>query len=71
MVTALPGQLMAFSGIVLLLASGGSGSFSTVSYWLMGGGVALIFAGSLRYVQGVRAGRAFRGGRPPVKRSAH
>jgi len=68
MVTVFPGQLIAVAGILLLLVAGGSGSLQLAGYWLMGVGVMMILLGSVRYVQGVRAGRVFRGDRPFVKR---
>jgi hypothetical protein len=68
LVTALPGQLIGCLGILLLLVSGGHGSLPGVGYLLMGLGVLLVVPGSLRYIQGSRAGRSFRGDRPFVKR---
>jgi len=68
MVTAFPGQVIVCIGIVLLLASGGHGPLLVAGYWLMGTGVLLIIPGSIRYVQGIYAGRRFRGDRPFVKR---
>ncbi len=63
MITALPGQFITVGGIVLMLASGGSGSLLMLGYKLIGLGIILILLGSIRYLQGIRAGRAFRGDR--------
>ena len=68
MVTAFPGQVIVCIGIVLLLASGDHGSLLTIAYWLMCVGVVLLLPGSIRYIQGIYAGRRFRGDRPFVKR---
>jgi hypothetical protein len=67
-ITVFPGMLMVVSGIVFMLASGGGGTLLTVAHWLEGFGVILFLLGSIRLVQGVRAGRAFRDGRPFLKR---
>ena len=67
MSTVLPGGLAAVSGIVFMLASGGGGTLLTVGHWLQGFGVILCLLGSIRAVQGIRAGRAFRGNRPYLK----
>jgi hypothetical protein len=69
MVTAFPGQVITLAGIIVLLASGGHGAAVSVGYWMMAAGVLLIITGSIRYVQGVYAGRRFRGDRPFAKRS--
>ena len=65
-ITVLPGVLMADSGIVFMLASGG-GTLLTLGHWLQGFGVILCLLGSIRAFQGIRAGRAFRGSRPFLK----
>jgi hypothetical protein len=65
MITVLPGMLLAFLGFACLVASGGH-PWLLVN-WLYGLGVTLILLGSIRYFQGIKAGRAFRGGRPFVK----
>jgi hypothetical protein len=69
MMTAFPGQIIGCVGIVLLLTSGDHGSVLTVAYWTMGAGVLLAALGSIRYVQGVYAGRRLRGDRPFVNRT--
>jgi hypothetical protein len=69
MVTAFPGQVIACIGIVLLFASGGHGSMLATAYWLMSAGVLLLVPGSIRYVQGIYAGRRFRENRPFVRRT--
>jgi hypothetical protein len=66
--TVLPGALMAVSGIAFMLASGGGGTILTLGHWLQGFGVILCLLGSIRAFQGIRAGRAFRGNRPYLKR---
>jgi len=66
--TALPGQLIGCIGIVLLLVSGDHGSLPGIGYSLMGLGVLLVVPGSMRYIQGSKAGRQFREDRPFVKR---
>ena len=66
--SVLPGQLIGCIGIVLLLVSGDRGSLPLIGYSLMGLGVLLVVLGSMRYIQGSKAGRRFRGDRPFVKR---
>ena len=66
--TVLPGVLMVVSGIAFMLASGGGGTLLTLGYSLDGFGAILILLGSIRTFQGIRAGRAFRHGRPFLKR---
>jgi hypothetical protein len=66
--TVLPGALMVLSGIAFMLASGGNGILPTLGYSLDGFGAILILLGSIRTFQGIRAGRAFRGDRPFLKR---
>jgi hypothetical protein len=58
---------MVGSGIAFMLASGG-GALLTLGYSLDGFGAILILLGSIRTFQGIRAGRAFRDGRPYLKR---
>ena len=67
MSTVLPAALMVVSGIAFMLASGGGGTLLTLGYWLDGFGVILVLLGSIRTVQGSRAGRAFRGNRAFLK----
>jgi hypothetical protein len=67
-ITVFPGSLMAVSGIAFMLASGGGGTLLTLGYSLDGFGVFLCLLGSIRAFQGIRAGRAFRDGRPFLKR---
>jgi len=67
-ITVLPGQLIAVSGIAFMLASGGGGNLLTLGYSLDGFGAILILLGSIRTFQGIREGRAFRDGRPFLKR---
>ena len=67
-ITVFPGQLIAVGGIVLMLASGGSGSLLMLAYKLDGLGIILILLGSIRLTQGIRAGRAFPGDRPFERR---
>lgn len=66
-ITVFPAMLMVVSGIVFMLASDGGGTLLTVGYWLQGFGVIVILLGSIRLVQGIRSGRAFRDGRPFLK----
>lgn len=66
--SALPGQLIGCIGIVLLLVSGNHGSLPWIGFALMGLGVLLVVLGSMRYIQGSKVGRKFRGDRPFVKR---
>ena len=68
MATLTPGVLIVGVGTVLVLISGGGGSLLTLGYKLDSLGVILILLGSIRLVQGIRAGRAFRGGPPFVRR---
>lgn len=67
MSTALPGVLMVLSGFAFMLASGGSGTLLTVGYSLDGLGVILCILSLIRAFQGIRAGRAFRDGRPFIR----
>jgi hypothetical protein len=66
-ITVFPGSLMAASGIGFMLASGGGGTLLTLGHWLQGFGVILCLLGSIRAFQGIRAGRAFRDGRPFIR----
>jgi hypothetical protein len=68
MATLTPGALIVGAGTILMLISGGGGSLLTLAYKLNALGVILILLGSIRLVQGIRAGQAFRGGRPFVRR---
>lgn len=68
MMTAIPGQIVVCVGIVLLLVSGDHSPLVAVAFATMGVGVLLAALGSIRYVQGVYAGRQFRGDRPFMKR---
>ena len=67
MATAVPGQVIVCIGIVLLLSSGDHGSLVVTAYLLMSVGVLLLIPGSIRYVQGIYAGRRYRGDRPFMK----
>jgi hypothetical protein len=67
-ITVFPGQLIVVSGIAFMLASGGGGTLLTMGYSLDGFGAILVLLGSIRTFQGSRAGRAFRDGRPFLKR---
>jgi hypothetical protein len=58
---------MVLSGIAFMLASGG-GTLLALGYSLDGFGATLILLGSIRTFQGIRAGQAFRDGRPFLKR---
>jgi hypothetical protein len=68
MATLTPGALIVGAGTLLLLISGGGGSLLTLGYKRNSLGIILILLGSIRLVQAIRAGRAFRGGRPFVRR---
>jgi len=68
LITVLPAMLLVLLGFVCLIASGGHPWLLTLLYWLYGIGFALMLWGSIRSVQASNAGRAFRGGRPFVKR---
>ena len=65
MITVLPGMLLGFLGFACLVASGGH-PWQLVN-WLYGIGITLILLSEIRFIQGIRAGRAFRGGRPFLK----
>jgi hypothetical protein len=67
MITVLPGMLLVVLGFACLVPSGGHPWLLTLVNWLYGIGVILILLGSIRYFQGTRAGRAFRGERPFLK----
>ena len=66
LITLLSAVLLVFLGFACLVASGGH-PWLLVN-WLYGIGFALMFWGSIRSIQASNAGRAFRGGRPFVKR---
>jgi hypothetical protein len=68
LITVFPGQLIVGSGIGVMLASGGGGILPTLGYALDGLGIILCLLGSIRTFQGIRAGRAFRDGRPFIRR---
>jgi hypothetical protein len=53
--------------IGFLIASGGGGALPTLGYWLGGLGAILMLLGSIRTFQGIKAGRAFRDGRPYIR----
>ena len=63
-----PGMLLGFLGFACSVACGGHPWLLTVLYWLWGIGLILMFWGSIRSFQASKAGRAFRGGRPFLKR---
>lgn len=65
MITVLPGMLLGYLRLACLVASGGHPRL--LVNWLHGIGVTLMLLGPIRYIQGIRAGRAFRGGRPFLK----
>ena len=67
MITAIPGQVVVISGI-LMLALGGDGALETFGFRLGGLGIAMILFGMIRYFQARTAGRVFRGDRPFVRR---
>lgn len=56
------------SGIVLLLLSGGDGPLVHIGYGLLLGAIVLECPVMIRCLQGIHAGRRFRGSRPFVKR---
>jgi hypothetical protein len=68
LITVLPGMLLVILGFACLVVSGGHPLLLTLVYWLWGIGFILMFWGSIRSVQASKAGRAFRGGRPFVRR---
>ncbi len=68
MATSTPGTLLGGVAIALMAASGGRPSLLTLGYKLGGVGVILILLGSIRLIQAIRAGRAFRGARPFERR---
>jgi len=68
LISVLPGMLLGVLGFACLVASGGHPWLLTVLYWLWGIGFILMLWGSIRSFQASKAGRAFRGGRPFLKR---
>lgn len=68
MSTVLPGALMVLSGFAFMFASGRSRTLLTVGFSLDGLGATHCILGQIRAFQGIRAGRAFRDGRPLVRR---
>ena len=67
--TAYPGLLIGWAGFLVLLSSGDRGWPATIGYWLGGLGIFLMALSSIRLFQAARAGRAFRGGRPCLRRA--
>jgi hypothetical protein len=66
--TAFPGQVVAAVGLVFFVVAQGRGAPMWVGTALLVLGVAMIGIGVFRYVQGVYAGRRFRGDRAFVRR---
>lgn len=64
MATVLPGDAIGLIGLVLLFASGDHNPLLRLAYIASAVGMVLPTVGSLRFIQGVVAGRAFRGDRP-------
>ena len=65
---AIPGMLIGFIGIVLLLASGERSLLIDLAWWFMAIGVLVVGLGLLRHVQAGAEGRRFRGSRPFIRR---
>lgn len=61
------GAIVGLTGIALLLASGDHGPLLHPGYYLMFAGILLEFPSITRSIQGIYAGRRFRGDRPFVK----
>jgi len=65
LITVLPGMLLVILGFACWVASGGHPWLLSLLYGI---GFILMFWGSIRSVQASKAGRAFRGGRPFMRR---
>lgn len=58
----IPGGLIGFVGVAVLFATG-----SVIAGYLVGIGVLAISVGLVRSIQGARAGRFYRNGRPFIR----
>jgi hypothetical protein len=66
MANEIPGGVTAFAGLILRIVSQGRGSLVEVSTGVIIAGCLAVAAGTFRAFQAHRAGRVFRGGRPPA-----
>jgi hypothetical protein len=67
LITVIPAELMIVTGIVFWFPGGGDGA-TTLGNILVGVGLVLGLLGGIRLAQAGKAGRAFRGDRPFVRR---
>ena len=63
----LTGAVVGWVGLILLLASGGRGPMLHPAYYVIVAGILIELPAIIRSVQGIYAGRRFRGDRPFVK----
>jgi hypothetical protein len=66
--SGLVGAIIGCTGLVLLFASGGHGPMLHPGYYLLFAAIVLECPAIIRAIQGIHAGRRFRGDRPFVKR---
>lgn len=68
-VSGLIGAVVGFIGLGLLFLSDDSGPLLHLGYYVITAGIVLEIPSIIRSIQGIYAGRRFRGDRPFVKRS--
>ena len=64
---SIPGMATAFIGVVLLYASNGTQPLLVIAHYVTWIGIVIMLPGIFRSLQAIRAGRAFRGGRPYIR----
>jgi hypothetical protein len=62
-----PAGLIGMTGVVLLFVATGHGVLAVIASWMAGIGIVGCLVGLVRAVQGARAGRIYRNGRPFVR----
>jgi hypothetical protein len=64
MATAMPGGIIAFVGLALLVVSRTEGALGVVAYCTVGIGMVAMALSMIRFQQAAEAGKRFRGDRP-------